>query len=104
MQEKVSEISVHQGQSWALRYYCHVSGYVCIHHGLLWLVLSSRIEPESGRPCMIHEKNRQCYGERRIKEDLADQGKKVSRQRISRLMKEEGIVCKNKKIQGNNRL
>ena len=46
---------------------------------------------------VIHEKHRQRYGERRIKDDLADQGKNVSRQRISRLMKEEGIVCKTKR-------
>ena len=42
----------------------------------------------------IHEKSRQTYGERRIKDDLADMGKHISRQRINRLMKAEGIVCK----------
>ena len=42
----------------------------------------------------IHEKSRQSYGERRIKDDLADLGKTVSRQRIGRLMKEEGLACK----------
>ena len=45
----------------------------------------------------IHEKSRQSYGERRIKDDLADLGKTVSRQRIRRLMKEEGLACKTKR-------
>ena len=45
----------------------------------------------------IHEKSRQSYGERRIKDDLADLGKTVSRQRIRRLMKEEGHACKTKR-------
>ena len=45
----------------------------------------------------IHEKSRQLYGERRIKDDLADLGKTVSRQRIGRLMKEEGLACKAKR-------
>ena len=31
----------------------------------------------------IHKKSRQSYGERRIKDDLADMGKTVSRKRIS---------------------
>ena len=46
---------------------------------------------------VLHEKSRQNYGERRIKDDLADQGKVVSRRRIARLMKEEGLVCKTKR-------
>lgn len=37
------------------------------------------------------------YGERRIKDDLADMGKHISRQRINRLMKDEGIVCKTRR-------
>lgn len=45
----------------------------------------------------IHEKSRRTYGERRIKDDLADQVKTVSRQRINRVMKEERIVCKTRK-------
>ena len=45
----------------------------------------------------IHEKSRRNYGERRIKDDLADMGKTVSRKRIGRLMKEEGLVCKTKR-------
>ena len=43
---------------------------------------------------IIHQKSRQLYGERRIKDDLADLGKVVSRKRINRLMKEENLVCK----------
>ena len=46
---------------------------------------------------VIHEKNRQLYGERRIKDDLADLGKTVSRKRINRLMKEEELVCKTRR-------
>ena len=46
---------------------------------------------------VIHEKSRQIYGERRIKDDLADLGKTVSRKRIGRLMKEENLVCKTKR-------
>lgn len=46
---------------------------------------------------VIHEKHRQRYGERRIKDDLADLGKKVSRKRIGRLMKEEGLKCKTRR-------
>ncbi|OED45209.1 hypothetical protein ACH42_05420 [Endozoicomonas sp. (ex Bugula neritina AB1)] len=45
----------------------------------------------------IHTKSRQSYGERRIKDDLADLGKTVSRQRIGRLMKEEDLACKTKR-------
>jgi len=45
----------------------------------------------------IHEGSRKNYGERRIKDDLADQGKTISRKRIGRLMKEEGLVCKTKR-------
>ena len=103
LQEKVSEIPVRQGQPEAFQHYCHVSGYVCIDHGLYdW-----GYRPESNRSQedralkagirIIHEKHRQRYGERRIKDDLADHGKNVSCQRISRLMKEEGIACKTKR-------
>ena len=45
----------------------------------------------------IHEKHRQRYGARRIKDDLADLGKTVSRKRVTRLMKEEDLVCKTKR-------
>lgn len=46
---------------------------------------------------VIHEKNRHLYGERRIKDDLADMGKTVSRKRIGQLMKEEGLKCKTRR-------
>ena len=46
---------------------------------------------------VIHAENYQNTGTRRIKSDLADQGKTVSRRRIGRLMKEEGLVCKTRK-------
>lgn len=46
---------------------------------------------------VIYQKSRQSYGERRIKDDLADMGKTVSRKRIGRLMKEEGLACKTKR-------
>ena len=45
----------------------------------------------------IHEKSRKNYGERRIKDDLANMGKTVSRKRMGRLMKEEGLACKTKR-------
>lgn len=46
---------------------------------------------------VIHENNRQLYGERRIKSELADLGKHVSRKRVGRLMKEEGLKCRTKR-------
>ena len=46
---------------------------------------------------VIHERSRKTYGERRIKDDLADMGKNISRQRINRLMKEEELACKTKR-------
>ena len=45
----------------------------------------------------IHARSRKNYGERRIKDDLADEGKTVNRKRIGRLMKEEGLACKTKR-------
>lgn len=45
----------------------------------------------------IHDNSRQTYGTRRIKDDLKDQEKTVSRKRISRLMNEEGLSCKTKR-------
>ena len=38
--------------------------------------------------------SRQTYGTERIQEDLREQGEKVSRRRIGRLMKKVGLVCK----------
>ncbi len=45
----------------------------------------------------IHERSRQTYVERRIKDDPADMNKTVSRKPIGRLMKEEGLTCKTKR-------
>ena len=45
----------------------------------------------------VFEKNRKTYGTRRIKLDLAEIGEIVSRPRISRLMKEQGLRCKSKR-------
>jgi len=44
-----------------------------------------------------HENSRKTYGTRRIQSDLANLGKKVSRKRIRRLMKEENLETKMKK-------
>jgi transposase InsO family protein len=38
--------------------------------------------------------SRQTYGTQRIQEDLREQGERVSRRRIARLMKKAGLVCK----------
>lgn len=45
----------------------------------------------------VFERNRKIYGTRRIKRDLAEIGEIVSRPRISRLMKEQGLRCKSKR-------
>jgi len=42
----------------------------------------------------IFNKNRQCYGTRKIKRELAKKNWKVSRRRIGRIMKEQGLVSK----------
>jgi len=39
----------------------------------------------------IHEKNRKVYGSPRVHNELKKQGKKCSRKRVTKLMKEEGI-------------
>jgi transposase InsO family protein len=44
-----------------------------------------------------HENSRETYGTRRIQSDLANLGKKVSRKRIRRLMKEEDLETKMKR-------
>ncbi|NYZ70427.1 IS3 family transposase, partial [Endozoicomonas sp. SM1973] len=44
-----------------------------------------------------HEASHRNYGTRRIKDDLADQDEQISRRRIGRLMKEEGLSCKTKR-------
>jgi transposase InsO family protein len=38
--------------------------------------------------------SRQTYGTARIQKDLRDQGEKISRRRIGRLMKQAGLACK----------
>lgn len=40
----------------------------------------------------IFRKSRNHYGTRKIKKELADCGKQVSRRRIGRIMKQEGLV------------
>jgi putative transposase len=45
----------------------------------------------------IHEKNRRVYGSPRVHNELKKQGKKCSRRRVARLMKEEGIQAKMRK-------
>jgi len=41
-----------------------------------------------------HERSRQTYGTRRIQRDLADAGERVSRARIGRLMRRQGLEAK----------
>jgi putative transposase len=43
------------------------------------------------------EEGRKTYGTRRIKDDFAAQGEQISRPRIARLMKKQGLVVKTKK-------
>ena len=45
----------------------------------------------------IHQKSRATYGTRRIKVELAEQGEQVSRSRISRLLREQGLKVKSKR-------
>ena len=40
---------------------------------------------------------RGCYGTRRLKHALAQEGLQVSRRRIGRLLKEQGLSCKRRK-------
>ena len=42
----------------------------------------------------VFEESRQTYGKRRIKQSLVKQGKTISLDRVSRLMKEENLVPK----------
>jgi transposase InsO family protein len=44
-----------------------------------------------------HENSRENYGTRRIRDDLLDDAEIVSRERISRLMKQEGLKSKHRK-------
>ena len=60
--------------------------------------------PESPRSCedrrlgeqikATHEKSRQTYGTRRIQRDLTEEGEQVSRARIGRLMRRQGLEAK----------
>ncbi len=45
----------------------------------------------------VFEGSRQTYGTRRIQDDLDPQGQRVSRARISRLMRREGLRCKTRR-------
>jgi transposase InsO family protein len=45
----------------------------------------------------IHEKSRRVYGSPRIHNELKKQGKKCSRRRVAKLMREEGIQAKMRK-------
>lgn len=45
----------------------------------------------------IHEKSRKVYGSPRVHHELKKQGEKVSRKRVARLMREEGIQAKMRK-------
>jgi len=46
---------------------------------------------------VVFQKGRKKYGTRRIKSKLADQGLRVSRRRIGRLMQKAGLFCQTKK-------
>lgn len=45
----------------------------------------------------VFEDSRQTYGTRRIQDDLDQQGQRVSRARIGRLMRQEGLRCKTRR-------
>jgi transposase InsO family protein len=44
-----------------------------------------------------YEKSRKTYGTRRIVKDLVDDNELISRTRVSRLMKQQGLECKSKR-------
>ncbi len=44
-----------------------------------------------------HKKSRQTYGTRRIRKDLVEDGESVSRTRVGRLMKQQGLKSKSKR-------
>lgn len=54
-------------------------------------------EQLSGIVKKAFEKSRNTYGTRRLKITMSHQGQSVSQRRISRLMKEAGLVCKTKR-------
>ena len=58
----------------------------------------------SARIVAHFEANRHVYGTRRLKDCLADEGQRVSRRRIGRLMTEQGASGSNEaQIQGHDR-
>ena len=44
-----------------------------------------------------HQNSRENYGSRRIQDDLKDEGETVSKARVLRLMKQEGLQSKHRK-------
>ena len=44
-----------------------------------------------------HEKSRETYGARRIRQDLEEDGELISRTRVGRLMKQQGLESKSKR-------
>ncbi|SHM00506.1 Transposase InsO and inactivated derivatives [Vreelandella subglaciescola] len=44
-----------------------------------------------------HTQSRATYGTRRIQQTLASEGEAISRRRLARLMREEGLVCKTRR-------
>ena len=44
-----------------------------------------------------HEKSRETYGARRIRQDLVEDGESISRTRVGRLMKQQGLKSKSKR-------
>jgi transposase InsO family protein len=53
---------------------------------------TTKIEPFTDDVIRIFKANRKCYGTRRIKEELKNEGKILSRRRIGRIMKTNGLV------------
>ena len=45
----------------------------------------------------IHEKSREIYGARRIRQELVEDGEPISRTRVGRLMKQQGLESKSKR-------
>lgn len=45
----------------------------------------------------IHEKSRETYGARRIRQELVEDGEPISRTRVGRLMKQQGLESKSKR-------
>jgi len=45
----------------------------------------------------IHKKSRETYGARRIRQELMEDGEPISRTRVGRLMKQQGLESKSKR-------